>query len=106
MYKKVIEVNAEKVQLELSEYTEMDIERNINDTNAAVKIAKDELKKEKPKVRKLQKKLILVPGTEAVDEEKQQQVITEENKGIKEKRQSVKKTKKPVIILESDDEDK
>jgi hypothetical protein len=106
VYKKVIEVNAEKVQLELSEYTEMDIERNINDTNAAVKIAKDELKKEKPKVRKLQKKLILVPGTEAVDEEKQQQVITEENKGIKEKRQSVKKTKKPVIILESDDEDK
>lgn len=111
VYKKIIEVNAEKVQLDLSEYTEMDIERNDIDTKNAVIVAKKEIRREKPKVRKLQKKLVLIPGTEAIDEIPKE--IPGEIKGIKEKRKRSKKNdetisknigKKPVIILESDEE--
>jgi hypothetical protein len=62
-------VNAEQVQLELSEYNEIDVVINTKDTYAAVDIAKEEIKQSSnySKIKKLNKKLILVPGTEAIE---------------------------------------
>jgi hypothetical protein len=79
IYKKVRTVNAEAITLELGEYNETAALRNKIDTERAQKTAKKEVVKEKEaeekstlkkKVRKLSKKLLLVPGTEALDETK------------------------------------
>ena len=63
-------VNAEQVQLELSEYNEIDQVINKKETYVAVEVARDQVSKEKTyaKVRKLNKKLLLVPATEAIEE--------------------------------------
>ena len=104
VYKKVRTVNTEKVVLELGEYEEAIISINKLDTKHAQEAAIDEVKKIKPKVRKLKQKLMLIPATEAIDE----QIINEEefilNKSKKIKKQKPK-TKK-MFIIESDDEDK
>jgi SAM-dependent methyltransferase len=79
IYKKVRTVNTEAITLELGEYNETAALRNKIDTERAQKTAKKEVVKEKEaeekstlkkKVRKLSKKLLLVPGTEALDETK------------------------------------
>jgi hypothetical protein len=63
-------VNAEQVQLELGEYNEIDQVINKKETYVAVEVARKEVSKEKTyaKVRKLNKKLLLVPATEAIEE--------------------------------------
>jgi mRNA (guanine-N7-)-methyltransferase len=63
-------VNSELVQLELGEYNEIDDVINKKETAVAVDIGKETVKKiEKyAKVKKLNKKLILVPATEAIEE--------------------------------------
>ena len=63
-------VNAEQVQLELGEYNEIDDVINKKETYVAVEVAKEkvELIGKYAKVRKLNKKLLLVPGTEAIEE--------------------------------------
>ena len=68
IYKKIREVNTDKVQLEFSEYSETEMLRNSAETKKAVSIAKQEEIIIKPKVRKLNKKIRLVPATEAIDE--------------------------------------
>ena len=68
IYKKIREVNTEKVELELGEYEEFGVIRNAKETIQAISIAKDEVEKVKPKIRKLSKKLLLVAATEAIDE--------------------------------------
>jgi hypothetical protein len=68
IYKKIREVNTDKVQLEFSEYSETEMLRNSAETKKAVTIAKQEEIIIKPKVRKLNKKIRLVPATEAIDE--------------------------------------
>lgn len=92
IYKKVNEVNTEKVQLELSEYNEMDISRNKEDTVEAVEIAKEVIKETRPKVRKLKTKLLLVPGTEAMEDQPTEKVKT------------VKKKRVQKVIIEPDEE--
>jgi hypothetical protein len=72
VYKKMLEVNTEKVEIELGEYNETEIERNNADSEHAEAVGKQEIKKIKPKVRKLSKKLLLVPATEAIEEEQQE----------------------------------
>jgi hypothetical protein len=67
VYKKVIMVNAENVELELGEYNEMDVEQNAIDSSKAVEIAKQEEVKIKPHVKKLNKKLLLINATEATE---------------------------------------
>lgn len=91
VYKKVIEVNTEKVELELGEYNEMDVAINKKDTSKAVETAKEEVKELKPKVRKLKAKLVLVPGTEAIEDEPKEKKTT-------------KKKKTQKVIIESDEE--
>jgi hypothetical protein len=69
VYKKIRNVNTDKVQMEFSDYNVSEIEQNNEETNVAVAVSK-ELEKEnkkKRKVRKLAKKLILDPSTEAME---------------------------------------
>ncbi len=68
VYKKIREVNTEKVELELGEYNETDNIRNNRETIHAIDVAKEEVKKNAPRVRKLNKKLLLIAATEAIDE--------------------------------------
>jgi len=69
VYKKIRNVNTDKVQMEFSDYNVSEIELNKEETRDAVAVSK-ELEKEskkKRKVRKLGKKLILDPSTEAME---------------------------------------
>ena len=100
IYKKVREVNIDKLNLELGEYEEANIQREKEDTKKAVTVAKEEEIKLRPKVRKLSKKILLVAATEAVDEP-----IKNIEKAIEKKKtksNEPKKSKKPLII--EDDE--
>ena len=89
-------VNAEKVQLELSEYNEIDEVINKKETYIAVEVAKEKIKKDDSyaKVKKLNKKIVLVPATEAIEE--MPVAIVEEKKVVK-KPTAIKKKK---IIIE------
>jgi len=114
VYKKVRDVNIEKIHLELGEYEEAIEERERQETKKAVVVAKEEeIKISKPKVKKLSKKLLLVAATEAVDDSVKQIEETIEKKKTqkevkqqvkKEPKQQVKKAKK-LLIVESDEED-
>jgi mRNA (guanine-N7-)-methyltransferase len=84
VYKKIREVNTEKVELELGEYQEFGIIRNAKETRQAIDVAKDEVERVKPKVRKLSKKLLLVAATEAIDEQLPAVVIEKPEKDKKE----------------------
>jgi len=88
-------VNAEQVQLELGEYNEIDDVINKKETYIAVEDAKEKVKQDKSyaKVRKLNKKLLLVPATEAIDEPPSQ--IIEKKKT--DKKPTVVKKKKLII---------
>jgi len=69
VYKKIRNVNTDKVQMEFSDYNVSEIELNNEETKDAVIVSK-KLEKEvqkKRKVRKLGKKLILDPSTEAME---------------------------------------
>jgi hypothetical protein len=110
VYKKVIMVNAEKVELELGEYNEIDIEQNVIDSSKAVEIAKKEEIRTKPNVRKLNKKLLLINATEAT-EYVEEPIIAEappkkeKNKSVKETKlpKTKKSTKQPAKIIENID---
>ena len=105
VYKKVREVNIDKLQLELGEYEDAVVEREKKETNRAVVIAKEEEVKIKPKVRKLSKKMLLVAATEAVDEPaKKIEEEIEKKKSKKETKKEVKKPKK-LLIIESDEDE-
>jgi hypothetical protein len=104
VYKKFMEVVPEKVELELGEYQETAVEAKQNsvESKAAVSIAKDEQEKIKPKVRKLTKKLLLVPATEAVEENSEAHAVEKEMQKEKAKKEKkVKKIKEPTIKLPS-----
>ena len=96
VYKKVREVNTQKIYLELSEYNESEIIRNASQTDNAVNIAKEEFQMEKPKIRKISKKLLLVPATEAVHDlviaEKDDTTEIKKAKQIKQTKQTKKAT--------------
>jgi mRNA (guanine-N7-)-methyltransferase len=106
VYKKVRDVNIDKIQLELGEYEDAIIQREKEDTKNAVVIAKEEEIKLRPKIRKLSKKILLVAATEAVDEPAKniEQLIEKQDK--KKKKTKVTETKKPkkLLIIESDEE--
>ena len=117
IYKKLRDVNVDKVQLELGEYEEAVLEREKEQNEKEERekedtkkvVAKEEVKA-KPKVRKLGKKILLVAATEAVEEPvKQIEEEIEKKKANKkevkrEVKKEVKKAKK-LLIVESDEED-
>jgi hypothetical protein len=98
IFKKKRDVNTQKVQLELGEYTEYNEEINNKETKYSIEIAEKEVKRSKPKIVKLNKKLLLVPATE-ITEEKGEKT---KSKPIKPKPK--KESKKKVLIIEDDDE--
>ena len=104
VYKKVREVNIDKLQLELGEYEEAVVRREKEETKKAVVVAKEEEVNLKPKVRKLSKKILLVAATEAIDEPP----VKDIEAAIENKKTKGKTTKKPkkLLIVDSDDEDK
>lgn len=112
VFKKVREVNIEKIQLEFGEYEDMEDVIEKESTKHAIMVAKQEESKIKPKIKKLSKKILLIPATEAVDDDETTQKAIEENikketekKKIKKinKPEEPKKTKKrPLLIIESD----
>jgi hypothetical protein len=114
VYKKFMEVNPEKVEIELGEYQETEIQRDASETKHAISIAKEETTKIKPKIRKLSKKLLLVPATEAFDEKIVSPALVEKeikkSKKIKAKKEKEEKeeSKKPLakkrLIIENDEE--
>lgn len=68
VYKKIRNVNAEKISLELLDESMDQARVEQKATTAAVKVAKEEVKTTKPRIRKLTNKLLLVAATEALDE--------------------------------------
>lgn len=105
VYKKVREVNIDKLQLELGEYQEAIVEREREETKKAVVVAKEEEQKIKPKVRKLSKKIALVPATEAVDEPVIQEAKEEIKKKTKKPKPTEPKKSKKLLIVESDSDE-
>jgi len=108
VYKKVREVNIDKLQLELGEYEEAIVVREREETKKAVVVAKEE-EKIRPKIRKLGKKIELVPATEAVDEP-----VNAIEEAIEKDKKKTKKTKAPeekkskkvkLLVVEDSDED-
>lgn len=109
VYKKVREVNIDKLQLELGEYDEAVVVREKEETQKAVVVAKEEVVKLKPKIRKLGKKLELIPATEALDETpvKKIEEAIELAKTIGEKKKDKNpkaKTRKVKLVIVDDDE--
>jgi hypothetical protein len=102
VYKKVMMVNTEKVELELGEYNEMDRVENNFETREAVKVATKQVQKSKPLVKKLNKKLLLVNATEALDDEPQtiQSVIQNEKENEKKKEKKTKPKKIDTLVVE------
>jgi hypothetical protein len=69
VYKKIRNVNTDKIQMEFSDYNISEIEINNEETKQAVIVSKtfENETKKKRKIRKLGKKLILDPATEATE---------------------------------------
>ena len=63
VYKKIRNVNTEKVQIEFSDYTPTELMNNKIDSERAVEVVK-KIVNQKPKVRKLNKKLVLESSIE------------------------------------------
>jgi hypothetical protein len=107
VYKKIRVVNTDAIELELGEYNETAALRDIKETKHAVEIAEKVEKNIQPKIRKLSKKMLLVPATEAIDEkepDKSEPVVQSKNirKNVKVK---AEKSQKKIIIVESDEDD-
>jgi hypothetical protein len=107
VYKKVREVNIDKLHLELGEYQEVVVEREKESTKRAVVIAKEEDKKSRPKVRKLDKKIELMPATEAIDHPTKaiEEAIEKHDKKKKKSTKIAESTKPKVGFIIEDDED-
>jgi hypothetical protein len=67
IFKKVREVNLDKIKLELDEYQEALETKEAEETKHAIIIAKDTIKSTKPKIKKLSKKLILIPASDSTE---------------------------------------
>ena len=103
IYKKIRTINTENVELEFGEYEETEALRNAVDTKQAQSVALEEEKKIKPKVRRLTKKLLLVPATEAVDEQKVVMPVAKPAEKLK--KSSKPKAIKPLILNNDTDSD-
>jgi hypothetical protein len=107
VYKKVRVVNTEAIELELGEYNETAALRDKKDTEHAIEVAEEMEATNKPKIRKLSKKLLLVAATEAIDV---QPIVVKSSKSAskkdkKEKKEPEEKKSKKIIIIDSDEED-
>jgi hypothetical protein len=93
VYKKFRTVNADKVELELSDYNDEDREVEV------VKVVTGDKEEVKPKIKKLNKKLLLVPATEAIEEQSAFKLAEK----VKTKGKKVETKPKKKLIIEDDD---
>ena len=106
VYKKIREVNTEKVELELGEYEETEVIRNTQETRESVSGDEKEVRKQqKPKIRKLTQKLLLVPATEAFDELPPVVIEKAATKTRKKPKDAKPKDKAVKLIIEGDDDE-
>ena len=66
VYKKIREVNADKVQLDFDEYTEYEINENQKETKEVVSVSNKEMNSFKPEIKKLGKKIVLKEDSESI----------------------------------------
>ena len=102
VYKKIRTVNTENVELELGEYEETAALRNSEDTKHAQKVAVEEVKKLKPKIRKLSKKILLADSVETNANDEPSIINPNTNTQGKPTRKTNNDKK---IVIESDDND-
>jgi hypothetical protein len=108
VYKKIRVVNTNAIELELSEYNETSASRDMKETKHVVKIAEEVDTKFETKVRKLSKKMLLLPATEAIDEQQdinKSEPVVQPKKIKKNVKVKAQKAEKKIIIIESDEED-
>ena len=108
VYKKIRTVNTENVELELGEYEETSALRNAQDTKHAQKVAVEEVKKLKPKVRKLSKKILLAESVETnATDEPTITIVKPTTTNVKPntKKEGKSKISKKIVIESDDDED-
>lgn len=98
IYKKIREVNIETIKFELGEYDQQLETQENEDSRHAIEVAKNEVAKLKPKIKKLKKKLILVDATEAIDdsvtikppEPEQTELVTHKKTNLSNKTKKIK----------------
>jgi hypothetical protein len=100
VYKKIRTVNVDKVELDLEDYEEEEGITTVNKEEKAVEETQENQEKEKEKgkikIKKLNKKLLLVPGTEAIEEQPMFKLAE------KVKKTATTKPKKKLIIEEDE----
>ena len=97
VYKKVLNVSVDKIQLELGEYEEEQIIRSREETKESQILARELQKSIKPKLQdkkiqkivKLSKKLKLIPASEVIEEENKEETKEEIKEEIKEETKEV-----------------
>jgi hypothetical protein len=108
VYKKIRNVNTDKVQMEFGDYNYSEMENNNKETQEAVAVSKEfeQLTKKKMKVRNLQKKIVLNPATEAIDEYYESDAKTEKKpeKKITNKKIHTVNNNKKLLIIEDENE--
>ena len=108
IFKKIRTINTDAIEIDLSDYQNNEIDINEEESKIAKKVAEQEVQSLKPKVRKLTKKMLLVPATEAIDEMPvvNPQLPSKKTKKLK-KTDAVKadKSKKKQLIIESDSDE-
>ena len=82
IYIKINNVDTNKIVIDQEDFDQMEILKNEMDTKEAIEIGKEEVQKFKPKIRKLNRKLILIPATEAIDDTLPSKNIENQNKEI------------------------
>jgi hypothetical protein len=104
VYKKVRNVNAEKISLELLDESMEQVRTERKETISAVKVAKQAVKASKPRVKKLSNKLLLVAATEALEPEPEPEANVAVAVAVEETVTKVKKprAKKITIALEEE----
>jgi hypothetical protein len=94
VYKKVRTVNPDKVEIDLDDYQE---EKEGNEEKEEKEKEKEKEEESKPKIKKLNKKLMLVPATEAIEEKSEFKLVE------KVKKAKTEKPKKKLLIVEENE---
>jgi hypothetical protein len=100
VYKKIRVVNTDAIDLELGEYNETVGLRDIKEPIYTEEVETKNVKK----VRKLTKKIILIPATEALDEPENTLPVVD-SKNVKKFKVKAQKSEKKIIIESDDDDD-
>jgi hypothetical protein len=102
VYKKFRTVNADKVELDLGDYDDderaaLEMSEKYEGNNKE-ETSKEGKKEEKPKIKKLNKKILLVPATEAVEEQAAFKLAEKVKKQTKKSATAESKPKKKLVI--------